>query len=135
MSILEIRERISHILTESTDDGSSMYYRITGFHGSSVEIDDGTPLKVAFEEFRLYADANPGRTLHFEQSEDGSTWEPVPPFKAKPQTLDEWFAGLDDAAKAKADHPMMMFKTAMNRGLDREEETWRKTLRRLGAPI
>lgn len=136
MSITKVRDRIKLIL-EGSDDGSGYYYRITGFHGSDVEIDAGTPLKDAFDEYRLYADANPGRTLNFEQSEDGLVWEKVSYPIKKPQTLEQWMAALTDEhpRKQQAEHAYRMLRLAQDRMHGRDEETYRKQLRQLGAPV
>lgn len=137
MSITNIRDKINLILEDETDVETLvqtyLYHRENG-HNHNVAVEhilsgqrlDGQTSRAFYELIDPYEKMSGLEIRELRKAKK---------IAAMPKTLDEWFASLDDAKKAQAEHPMMMLKTAMNRGIDHEENTWRKTLRRLGAPV
>lgn len=137
MSITKIRDTISLILEDETDVEALIQFYLSQReigHNHNVAVEqvlsgqrlDGPTLRAFHSAIEPY-EKRPGAEIKAQRSAAKTA--------ALPKTLDEWFERLGADEKAAAEHPVMMFKTAMSRGIDHEEEKWRKTLRRLGAPI
>lgn len=137
MSITDVRDKINLILEDETDVEALIQFYLSQReigHNHNVAVEqvlsgqrlDGPTLRAFHTAIDPY-ETRTGAEIKAQRAAAKTA--------ALPKTLDEWFERLGADQKAAAEHPIMMYKTAMNRGIDHEEETWRRTLRKMGAPI